>query len=212
MASGCPNQCLCKRTRSTENICARPTPPNLTGRKAPKSWSTRSGGGGPQFRRPGRDCWTSSSSVVRRRSLQCGARPHRPSFAPALASPTAFASSKPPARASAGLSRSARALLTSLAQGRSSRPRPRPPRRSRARRQPTSPATSRAARARSARSPPAAADRRSAASGGYSSSLKEHLEALSVTISIGICGCRRDDEQPADPPAWRDFSDPSCRT
>ena len=54
---------------------------------------------------------------------------------------------------------------------------------------------SRAARARSAWSPPTVADRWSAAWEGYSSLLKEHLEALSVTISIGICGCRRDDEQ-----------------
>ena len=42
-----------------------------------------------------------------------------------------------------------------------------------------------------------AADRWSAAWEGYSSLLKEHLEALSVTISIGICGCWRADEQPA---------------
>ena len=41
------------------------------------------------------------------------------------------------------------------------------------------------------------ADRWSAAWEGYSSLLKEHLEALSVPISIGICGCWRDDEQPA---------------
>ena len=59
----------------------------------------------------------------------------------------------------------------------------------------SSPATSRAARARSARTPPTAADRWSAAWEGYSAWLKEHLEALSVPISIGIGGCRRDDEQ-----------------
>ena len=78
------------------------------------------------------------------------------------------------------------------------RPEPRAPRTAaRAATAESSPATSRAARARSVRTPPTAADRWSVAWEGYSAWLKEHLEALSVPISIGIGGCRRDDEQTA---------------
>ena len=43
------------------------------------------GGRRPHFRRPRRDSLTSSSLAVRRRSLQCAARPHCPSLAPARA-------------------------------------------------------------------------------------------------------------------------------
>ena len=56
-----------------------------------QTWTTRNGPGRVYFRRPASDFLTSSSSVVTRRFLRCGARPHRPSFAPALASRVACA-------------------------------------------------------------------------------------------------------------------------
>ena len=92
-------------------------------------------------------------------------------------------------------------LLASLALGGKARPSPsstpQPPAPPLAATAESSPATSRAARARSVRTPPTAADRWSVAWERFSAWLKEHLKALSVPISIGIGGCRRDDEQTA---------------